>query len=411
LMGLGYLPVVREFTDAKYGGGEFFVLPIFTCAGLMWAASAADLVSLFVSIELVSISFYVQVALMRRNLGSLEAGVKYLILGALSTGFLIYGITWLMGSTQAASLAEIGAVLQEGTAPKASVYLALGLILVGLGFKIGAFPFNIWIPDVYQGAPTPVTAFLSVASKSAGFIVLMRILQPFLGASDYSDGVTSMLAWASAATLLYGSFIALLQTNVKRLLAYSSIANAGFLLLAFSCAPTTDLPDVLSPGSVVCFYLASYLLMTMLAFFVVSLARTQTGGDDFESFRGLGERSPFLAFALLISMVSLAGIPLTAGFFGKFFLFRLMVNSGEWWLLAAAILAATCGFYYYLKVVRVMYFQSSDKPRFPVAPLPKVLMVLLMIGIFGFGINPQPIVTYAQSSPADGISETAISAE
>jgi len=404
-----YLPVVRSYTAENYAAGEFFTLPIFTCAGLMWSASATDLISIFVSIELVTVSFYVLAAFMRRNLGSLEAGVKYLILGALSTGFLVYGITWIVGVTGETNLAALGQALEAGVADETGLLFGFALLLVGLGFKVGAFPFNIWIPDVYQGAPTPVTAFLSVASKAAGFIVLLRVLEPFLGAVTVSDEVTLVLAIISVATVLFGSLVAMVQSNFKRLLAYSSISHAGFLLVAVSCSPTIGLASAtLAPANVVAFYLASYLLMTMLAFFVVAIVRRESGGEDLNSFDGLGQRSPFLAFTLLVAVVSLAGVPLTAGFFGKFFVFQLVVEAKAWWLLAAAILAAACGFYYYLKVVRAMYFREADASApaqsIAVGPMTKIIMTLLMVGIFGFGINPSPLLNLGTLPAAESVS-------
>src|SRR5450631_2270476 len=252
VMMIDYAPVVRESihgTTHQSGLGEFFALPIFTCVGLMWMASAIDFVMIFVSLELVTVSFYVLVSFTRRNPATLEAGVKYLILSALSTGFLVYGITWIFGVTGETNLARIASVIGGGSVEQTPLLFGMALVLVALGFKIAAVPFQIWVPDVYQGAPTPVTAYLSVGSKAAGFVVLLRVLRPFL----MLPRMDRLLVVVALLTLLYGNLAALPQGNLKRLLAYSSIAHAGYLLIGVACFD----------GPAVTFYLVAYLLMTL----------------------------------------------------------------------------------------------------------------------------------------------------
>ena len=241
LMAYDYRKVLNQFTEepgTDHGTGEFYALPVFACAGMMWMASARDLVSIFVSLELVTITFYILVAYMRRQVGSLEAGVKYLILGALSTGFLVYGIAWIYGVTHTTNLAEIGIAISDPDSALAAnpspLFFGLSLMLLSLAFKIGAAPMHLWIPDVYQGAPTPITAFLSVGSKAAGFIVALRILEPFFNSEITKSQTTLIVLIMAGLTLLVGNLAALGQTNFKRLLAYSSIAHAGFLLLAIA---------------------------------------------------------------------------------------------------------------------------------------------------------------------------------
>src|SRR6266480_858412 len=305
VMMLDFAPSVLVGVPAatpQSGLGEFFTLPLFTCAGLMWMASAIDFVMIFVSLELVTISFYVLVAFMRRNPATLEAGVKYLILSALSTGFLVYGITWIFGVTGETNLSRVSAMLADSAIESGPALFGMVLVLVALGFKIAAVPFQMWVPDVYQGAPTPVTAFLSVGSKAAGFVVLLRVLRPFLMLPQMQQ----LLVLIAIFTLIYGNLAALPQGNLKRLLAYSSIAHAGYLLIGVACFD----------GGAVIFYLAAYLPMTLLSFAVLVVVSQQTG-DRISDFDGLGKRSPFLAFAMLIGMVSLAGVPFTAGFLGK----------------------------------------------------------------------------------------------
>jgi NADH-quinone oxidoreductase subunit N len=382
LMSLDYGPAIQSgVPGASPGGGlgEFFILPIFTCAGLMWMASAIDFVMIFVSLELVTMSFYVLVSFTRRNPATLEAGVKYLILSALSTGFLVYGITWIFGVTGETNLARIGAVIVASKADHVPLLFGVVLVLVALGFKIAAVPFQIWVPDVYQGAPTPVTAFLSVGSKAAGFVVLIRVLGPFLILPE----IGKLLAVLAALTLVYGNFAALPQSNLKRLLAYSSIAHAGYLLIGI----------VSFSGAAVAYYLVAYLLMTLLSFAVLIIVGN-AAGDQIEDYAGLAKRSPFLAFAMLIGMISLAGVPFTAGFLGKFFIFDAAVRQHQTALVVIGIVTVGCGFYYYLKVVRAMYWLDAPAQAAPVhaSGLSRLTMGALIVGIVFFGIYPQPIL-------------------
>lgn len=381
IMMIDYAPVVRQSIHGatpQAGLCEFFALPVFTCAGLMWMASAIDFVMIFVSLEVVTMSFYVLVAFTRRNPLSLEAGVKYLILSALSTGFLVYGITWIFGVTGETNLARIGAALRLASAQQTPALFGMALVLVALGFKIAAVPFQIWVPDVYQGAPTPVTAFLSVGSKAGGFIVLLRVLQPFLVLPQ----TQKLLVALAAVTLIYGNFAALPQTNLKRLLAYSSIAHAGYLLVAVASLS----------GQAVGFYLVAYLLMTILSFAVLVAVGSQIG-DSIEDFNGLSTRSRFLSFAMLIAMASLAGIPFTAGFLGKFFVFDAAVRQHQTLLLVIGVVTVACGFYYYLKVVRAMYWeQPLVTTAIPVSGLSRAAIVALIAGIIILGVYPQPIL-------------------
>jgi NADH-quinone oxidoreductase subunit N len=393
VLAIEYTPVLEKYVSpgSKQGGlGEFFCLPVFVCAGLMWMASAKEFITIFVALETVTISFYVLVAYMRRNVGSLEAGVKYLILGALSTGFFIYGVTWVFGLTGETELDKVGVALKALEGCNGAALFAFTMILVGLGFKVAAVPFHIWIPDVYQGAPTPVTAFLSVGSKAAGFIVASRILAPFLEAEQLQNSVITVLVIVTGATLLFGNLAAIPQTNFKRLLAYSSISHSGFLLLALCCTPD-KFP--MEPGEVVAFYLATYMFMTMLCFLVLVIIRRNQESEDMMGFQGLFQRSPFLAFALLIGVVSLAGVPLTAGFMGKFFVFTLAVDSKQWVLLGIAVFGAACGFYYYLKVARAMFWdEPAETGAIEVSPLATVVLVLLIAATLFFGVYPAPIL-------------------
>ena len=360
------------------GLGEFFTIPLFTCAGLMWMASAIDFVLIFVSLELVTISFYVLVGFTRRNPASLEAAVKYLVLSALATGFLVYGITWIFGATGETNLQKITTVFSRpGLEHNAALFGGV-LVIVALGFKIAAVPFHIWVADVYQGAPTPVTAYLSVGSKAAGFIVLLRVLEPFL----ILPQMRTLLVAIAVLTLIYGNLAALPQTNVKRLLAYSSIAHAGYLLVAV----------VSFSGRAVAFYLVAYLLMTLLSFAVLVLV-SQGEGDQLENFAGLSQRSPFLAFAMLVAMASLAGVPFTAGFLGKFLVFDAAVSAQHFGLVVVAVITVGAGFYYYFKVVRAIYWDAppSSADKIIVSPLTRFAIIAMIAGTFLLGVYPQPI--------------------
>ena len=406
IMSVDYLPVIRKFTpgaNPQGGLGEYLALPVLTCAGLMWMASAVDFVMIFVSLELVTISFYVLVSYTRRNAASLEAGVKYLILGALSTGFFVYGITWIFGITGQTNLAQVSAYLAEhypagtttGTAP---LLFAFVLLSIALGFKIAAVPFQIWVPDVYQGAPTPTTAFLSVGSKAAGFVVFMRVLQTFFSARAIEGRMSLLLAIIAGATLIYGNLAALPQNNLKRLLAYSSIAHAGYLLIAVASAATVTVADRLgfTVSEAISLYLAAYLPMTLLSFMVMIVVANHGAGDDLADFNGLAKRSPYLAFAMLIAMASLAGVPFTAGFAGKFAVFLVAVQQKQYVLVGIGLVAVACGFYYYLRVVRAMYFQpAATAPEnggaVAISGLTRLTIGALVVAILFLGIDPKPI--------------------
>jgi NADH-quinone oxidoreductase subunit N len=384
-------------TEAGRGTGEFYCLPVFICAGLMFMASAVDFILIFVALELVTIGFYVMVAYMRRHTQSLEAGVKYLILGALSTGFLVYGITWIFGLTGETNLAAVTAKLHAGfehggalAGNEGALLFGIMLIMIALGFKIAAAPFQLWVPDVYQGAPTPVTAFLSVGSKAAGFIVLVRVLDVFLAVPAVAGKVTALLVVLAVCTMLYGNLAAMPQENVKRLFAYSSIAHAGYLLIA--CAALAG--DRAGAKEAISFYLAGYLVMTLLSFLILIIVARHSRGDDIRHFNGLGKRSPFLAGGMTLAIASLAGIPLTAGFLGKFLVFKSAVAAGQWTLIGVGIIAVAAGFYYYIRVIAAMYWQEpGETTPIQITPLSKLSVSVLAVLVVVLGVWPKPILT------------------
>jgi len=397
ILSIDYQSVLKKFSgdgSDQHGTGEFFSLPLFACAGMMWLASARDLVSMFVALEVVTITFYILVAFMRRNVGSLEAGVKYLILGALSTGFLVYGISWIYGATQSTTFSGIAQALQSDSLNPQYALFGVALVLLALAFKTGAVPMHLWIPDVYQGAPTPTTAFLSVGSKAAGFAVALRFLQPFLDADATKTGTLFIILVMAIATLLVGNLGALAQTNFKRLLAYSSISHAGFILLAVA-AWNQSSDDQLSSAEVVAFYLSTYLIMTMAAFFILVTVSKASDSDEIDAFNGLGQRAPFLALCLTIILAAMAGLPLTAGFLGKLFVFQLAAGAQLWWGLAAAIIGAAAGFYYYFKTIKALYWENAetDAPAIALPLVSKIAVITLTALTIVFGFYPAPILS------------------
>ena len=402
VMALEFQSVLQRFIpgDGKGSGtGEFFALPVFTCAGLMFMASAVDFLLIFVALELSTISFYILVAYMRRQNASLEAGVKYLILGALGTGFLVYGITWVFGLTGETQLARIAQALPLQLAPggrlhgsETAVLFAVGLLLVALGFKVAAAPFQLWVPDVYQGAPTPVTAFLSVGSKAAGFIVLLRVLEPFVSQPVLGPKLIGILGVLAILSLAYGSLAALPQDNLKRLLAYSSIGHAGYLLIAVASLNPAA-PDFAGATQTIGFYLVGYLLMTLLAFLVLTIVSSQSRGDDIAHFNGLSKRSPFLAFAMVVAMASLAGIPLTVGFYGKFLVFSAAIASQKFLLVGVGIVSVAAGFYFYFRVIAAMFWREpGEQSPVAVSGLSKLAVGTLVAGILALGVYPRPVL-------------------
>jgi NADH-quinone oxidoreductase subunit N len=391
LMAPGFRPVLERYLPAERSGGgigEFSILPLFVCAGLMWMVSSIDFIMIFVSLELATITLYVLVTYLRQNNASLEAGTKFLILGALSTGFIVYGISWIFGVTGTTNILALpAAISQLPESSLDSLLFGIALIMVALSFKTGAFPFQFWIPDVYQGAPTPVTSYVSVASKAAGFVVLIRFLISLETIPVLQHKLTAVMTLLAALTLIFGNFAAIPQTNMKRLLGYSSVAHAGYLLMG-----------VASLGSMMAipaigYYLAGYLMMTMLSFVVLMAVSEATGGDEISRFNGLGRRSPFLAAAMLLSAASLAGIPFTAGFIGKLLIFEAAFKQGHYGLVMLGCVTVAAGFYYYFKVIRAMYWQQpSEESAIPVSATAKWLILVLGLGILIFGIYPAPLL-------------------
>jgi NADH-quinone oxidoreductase subunit N len=379
-----------EFADRiETGVSEYYALMLFALAGMMFAASANDFSLLFVSLELITVTFYILTSFQRNRLLSLEAGVKYLILGALSSAFMVYGIALVFGITGKLNFDAIAAM--GGALAGNKVFLfGILLVLVGIGFKIAAFPVQIWAPDVYQGSPTPTTAFLAVGSKAAGFVLLLRVL--FGAVPGVTAHWTTLLIAISIITILYGNLCALPQRNLKRLLGYSSIANAGYMLMGVAVLSSAGRAAVL-------YYLGGYLFTLLGAFLVICLVMRSVDGEDISALAGLNQRSPLLAATLTLAMTSLAGIPPLAGFFGKFLLLREVVlqgasNPAYYWLLAAAIFGVLISVYYYFGVIRAVYWskEAPDLSPIPITPAVRIALYGCGAGMLYLGLFPNTLV-------------------
>jgi NADH-quinone oxidoreductase subunit N len=336
--------------------GEFYALLLFSISGMLLMAQAADLIVIFLALELLSIPLYVLAAFARPRAESEEAGLKYFLLGSFATGFVVYGISLVYGATGSTSLAGISASLGQNP-PGILLTIGAALILVGFGFKVAAVPFHMWTPDVYQGAPTPVTAFMSVGAKAAGFAALMRI---FVSAFPSLVADITPILWVLAAlTMVVGNLVAISQTNIKRMLAYSSIAHAGYILMALTAFGNKDVSGDAVASAL--FYLVAYALTSFGAWSVVmNLEKADGKGLEINDFAGLGKSKPALAAMMTIFMLSFTGMPPTLGLVGKFYLFRTAIEGGFIWLAVIGVLTSLISAYYYLRVVVVMYMREGD---------------------------------------------------
>jgi NADH-quinone oxidoreductase subunit N len=368
--------------------GEYYALILFGAVGMALMSSAVELVLIFIALEISSIASYVLTGFRRNAASSTEASLKYFLLGSFATAFFLYGVALMFGATGSTNIDEISKVLRTAPAP-ALAFVAVAFMFVGLGFKVAVAPFHIWTPDVYEGAPAPIVGLMSTAPKAAAFAVLLRIFFVINVPGKF------WLIWVSAAlSMTLGNVGALVQSNVKRLLAYSSIAHAGYLLVAFAAAPEIG-------TSAAMFYTASYAAMNVGAFAVVShFANTGERYVNMEDYEGLGRSSPFLAATLTIFLLSLIGIPMTGGFFAKFYVFSAAIKANLIWLTIIGVLNSGVGAYYYLRIIVVMYMREARKVV-PVTRAPLSLRVALaacMAATLYLGISPNGVLQYAQES-------------
>ena len=363
---------------AKLGsGGEYYVALLSTVAGMMFMSSARDLVMLYVSLELSTIPLFVLTA-WRRDALSGEAGLKYVVLGALGSAILLYGFSFLYGLTGETNIVAIGRQL---TFMSPAFIVASVMITAGIGFKMTLVPFHMWAADVYQGAPTPVTAYLSVASKAAGLVLMFQIF--FRAMGHVLDEWNVTIAVIAAATMTLGNLVAIVQQNIKRFMAFSAISQAGYLIMGFLGPDSAGIPAML-------FYMLVYMLTNLAVFAVIIFHSNQTGSENIADYRGLSRTNPSIALAMMIALFGLAGIPPLSGFVGKFFLFSIASKAGFNWLVAVAAVNSTISLYYYLQIVRQMYIEPADAnpQRLDVTPVLALSILVTVTGSVILGVVP-----------------------
>jgi NADH-quinone oxidoreductase subunit N len=345
----------RDYTEKRgIKRGEYYVLFMLSAVGMMLMGASSDLVILFLGLELMSVCFYILTGMVRTNLSSNEASMKYFLLGAFATGFLLYGIALVYGASGTTNIPVILDRVLELSGNSAFL-IGIGLLVVGFSFKVAAVPFHMWVPDVYEGAPTTVTAFMAAGGKAAGFSIFLLVFAPAM-VSQIPD-LRGILAIVSAASMVVGNIMALAQSSVKRMLAYSSIAHAGYILTGLVAANTYGSNGVL-------FYLLAYAVMNVGAFGVLSILESREGESiTYESCAGLSKSSPMLALLSALFMFSLTGIPPFAGFFGKYYVFAGAIQAGFTWLAVLGVLMSLVSTYYYLRLVVVMFFREDDGPH------------------------------------------------
>ncbi|RXT01532.1 NADH-quinone oxidoreductase subunit NuoN [Ammoniphilus sp. CFH 90114] len=401
LMSTSYLDNKKE---VQYHG-EFYYLILTGLLGAMIMSSSADLITLFVGLELLSISSYILVGTRKNNLQTNESAFKYVVSGSIASATTLYGFSFLYGLTGTTNIFLMGEYLGEAYAAgnQFIIYLAFALTLVGLSFKISSVPYHMWAPDVYQGAPTPVTAFLSVVSKAAGFALIIRVvITVFRNVVDYEnalgpksvliDEITFVVGVLAAISMIVGNTLALRQTNIKRMMAYSSIAQAGYILVPFATITSLIFEQTV-------FYLVAYLLMNMGAFAIIMIVTRDRETEDLVSFAGLYHRSPWLAIAMTMFLLSLAGIPISAGFFGKFYIFMSSLVVGNYWLAGIMVATSVVSYYYYFGIIRQMYMRpgATEEPiRIPAAIA--VIVLIAFIGTVGVGLVPDTLMNFIHNN-------------
>ncbi len=390
--------------DLRLPGAEYYSLLLFATLGMMLLATAGDLIVIFLGLETMSIAVYALAGFRRGDPRSIEASLKYFMLGAFSTGFLLYGIALVYGATGTIRLDRIGTAMSGPMAHSPMMLLGVGMMLIGFAFKVAAVPFHMWAPDVYEGAPTPITAFMAVGVKMAAFAGFLRIFVVHLA------GVSAQWTWVlwvlAALTMTAGNAIALVQSNIKRMLAYSSIAHAGYLLVGIAAADG-------AAGGAILYYLLGYAFTNMGAFAVVAaLGRPDAPHERIADYRGLARRNPGLAAAMTLFMLSLAGVPPLAGFVGKFYLFGAALNRGLVWLVVIAALNSAASAYYYISVIVAMYMEEGGVENVRMRGRPALLatVAIAVAGVILIGLYPQPYMAAATNAFASAMSVSPIHA-
>ena len=383
-------------------GAEYYAILLFSTSGMMLLVSATELISIYIALELTALPI-ATLAAFGRDSRSSESGVKFLLLSAMSSAILLYGMVLVYGSVGSTQLTEIFQGIQSSIEPSIpfggyGLFLGITMMTAGFGFKIASVPFQMWVPDVYEGAPTPVTAYLSVASKAAGFAIILRVFYVAFG--DLSVDWAGLFAGLAVASMTVGNLVAVAQTNIKRMLAYSTIAHAGYIMVGIaSVAASMPSGEVLVGPSGVLFYLVAYAASNLAAFFVIIVIASNTGSELIRDMVGFARQSPMLAGVLAFALISLTGLPPTVGFMGKMYLFSSALSSDLAWLAIMGVLNSVLSAYYYLRVIRVMYTDGNIENRdFHVAPMPMIAIAVTSIGILALGIFPEPLFTATQSA-------------
>ena len=385
--------------------GEYYALLMSLTLGMFLMSGATNLLMMYLSLELTSISSYILAGYTKDAPDSSEASLKYVIYGALSSGLMLYGISILYGLTGATDIYGINHALMQGGASSVALLIAGVLTVAGFGYKISSAPFHFWTPDVYEGAPITITAFLSVASKAAGFAMMIRFFKVTFfdpTVSNLAAGYWAsfqgfewnlMLAIISVATMTLGNLVAIWQTNLKRLLAYSSIAHAGYILMGIVVLSNEGISAVL-------IYFVAYLFMNLGAFYTVMIVANKTGSEDIDAYIGLGYRSPFIAGCFTLFLFSLTGIPPTVGFIGKLYLFAALINAQWIWLAIVGVLNSVVSLYYYVRIVRNMYLREPEGEQSPITFGPRYIVVMLLLAVpnLVLGLYFTPLVNLAQAS-------------
>ncbi|MXS84670.1 NADH-quinone oxidoreductase subunit NuoN [Nitrosomonas sp. HPC101] len=365
--------------------GEFFSLALFATLGMMVMVSASHLITLYLGIELLSLSLYAMVALQRESAVATEAAIKFFVLGALASGFLLYGMSMLYGATGTLHIPELTKSIQQDTGNYDIFIIGLVFVVAGISFKLSAVPFHMWVPDVYEGAPTAITLFIGSAPKLAAFGFVMRLLVEGLG--ELAVDWQGMLILLSVASMTVGNFVAIVQLNIKRMLAYSTISHVGFILLGFIAVGENGYSSAM-------FYVIAYVLMTLGAFGIIMLlSREGFEADRITDFKGLNQRSPWLAFMMLLIMFSMAGVPPMIGFYAKLAVFQAVLEAGYVWLVVVAVVLALIGAFYYLRIIKFMYFDAPvDTQPILFKPDVQILISTNGLAIILLGIFPQALM-------------------
>ena len=395
----------EKFTHFK---GEYYALVLIATLGMMLMAAATDLIAIYISLELTSITLYILVSFLKDRL-STEASLKYLLLGAIASAVLLYGMAFIFGTTGQTQLIEIARAINVSFGSGAitpALWLGIAFLVAGFGFKIAAVPFHMWVPDVYEGAPTTVTAFLSVGSKAAGFAVIMRVfVSAFGGQVALLEDWGMIFAVLAVLTMVAGNVMAIPQVNIKRLFGYSSIAQAGYLMVGLAAigvgghglTSSLGLFSLTQGESSIMFFLAAYALTNLAAFVTIIVISGKLGSDAIADYAGMGKRSPWLALALTLALISLTGIPPAAGFMGKFYIFSAAAGSDLLWLVVIAAINSVISAFYYLRVVKVMWFdEAPSREKITTPALPGIAIFLCSLGVLALGIIPGALMRLAE---------------